>query len=62
MSEETLKHAFEPLFTTKKGRDTGLGLAAAHQIVTAHAPMYHPIYPSSRYTALAAAGAFGGRG
>jgi PAS domain S-box-containing protein len=36
MSEETLKHAFEPLFTTRKGRGTGLGLAVAHQIVTAH--------------------------
>ena len=36
MSEETLKHAFEPLFTTKKGRGTGLGLAIVHQIATAH--------------------------
>lgn len=36
MSAETLKHAFEPLFTTKKGRGTGLGLAIVHRIVTAH--------------------------
>ena len=36
MSEETLKHLFEPLFTTKKGQGSGLGLAIVHQIVTAH--------------------------
>jgi CheY-like chemotaxis protein len=36
MSEETLKHLFEPLFTTKKGHGSGLGLAIVHQIVNAH--------------------------
>jgi two-component system cell cycle sensor histidine kinase/response regulator CckA len=35
MSEETLRHAFEPLFTTKKN-GTGLGLAVTHQIVLRH--------------------------
>ncbi len=35
MSEETLRHAFEPLFTTKKN-GTGLGLAVAHQVVRRH--------------------------
>jgi PAS domain S-box-containing protein len=35
MSDETLRHIFEPLFTTKKS-GTGLGLAVAHQIVQRH--------------------------
>ncbi|HYU27324.1 MAG TPA: ATP-binding protein, partial [Thermoanaerobaculia bacterium] len=35
MSEETLRHIFEPLFTTK-GSGTGLGLAVAHQVVERH--------------------------
>lgn len=35
MSEETLRHAFEPLFTTKK-KGTGLGLAVTHQVVQRH--------------------------
>jgi PAS domain S-box-containing protein len=35
MSEETLRHAFEPLFTTKKS-GTGLGLAVTHQVVQRH--------------------------
>lgn len=35
MSEETLRHAFEPLFTTKKN-GTGLGLAVTHQVVQRH--------------------------
>jgi CheY-like chemotaxis protein len=35
MPEETLRHIFEPLFTTK-GSGTGLGLAVAHQVVERH--------------------------
>ena len=35
MSEETLRHIFEPLFTTKTS-GTGLGLAVAHQVVERH--------------------------
>jgi PAS domain S-box-containing protein len=35
MSPETLRHAFEPLFTTKKS-GTGLGLAVTHQVVQQH--------------------------
>jgi PAS domain S-box-containing protein len=35
MSEETLRHIFEPLFTTKC-TGTGLGLAVAHQVVQRH--------------------------
>jgi two-component system cell cycle sensor histidine kinase/response regulator CckA len=35
MSEETRRHIFEPLFTTKKS-GTGLGLPLAHQIVARH--------------------------
>jgi nitrogen-specific signal transduction histidine kinase/CheY-like chemotaxis protein len=35
MSEETLRHALEPLFTTKKS-GTGLGLAVTHQVVLRH--------------------------
>jgi two-component system cell cycle sensor histidine kinase/response regulator CckA len=35
MSEETLRHIFEPLFTTKKN-GTGLGLPVAHQVVQLH--------------------------
>jgi two-component system NtrC family sensor kinase len=34
MSEETLKHIYEPFFTTKKGhRGTGLGLSITYGIV-----------------------------
>ena len=35
MSPETLRHIFEPLFTTKKN-GTGLGLPVAHQVVLRH--------------------------
>jgi PAS domain S-box-containing protein len=38
MTEETLRHAFEPLFTTKKS-GTGLGLAVTHQVVQRHGGM-----------------------
>ena len=33
MSEETLKHIYEPFFTTKKGHGTGLGLSITYGIV-----------------------------
>lgn len=33
IASDVLPHIFEPLFTTKKGTSTGLGLAAAQQIV-----------------------------
>jgi signal transduction histidine kinase len=36
MSPETIRMAFEPLFTTKQAGGTGLGLAIAHQIVRQH--------------------------
>jgi len=36
MSEETMRHVFEPLFTTKKSGGTGLGLAIAHQVIEGH--------------------------
>jgi PAS domain S-box-containing protein len=36
MGRETLKHIFEPLFTTKRS-GTGLGLPVAHQVVLRHA-------------------------
>ncbi len=35
MDEETVKHAFEPLFTTR-ARGTGLGLAIVQKIVEEH--------------------------
>ena len=35
MKPETLRHMFEPLFTTKKN-GTGLGLAVTHQVVLRH--------------------------
>lgn len=36
MPEHVLRHAFEPLFTTKQNGGNGLGLAVAHQVVTRH--------------------------
>lgn len=34
--ESVLPHVFEPLFTTKTTKGTGLGLAVAHQVVARH--------------------------
>lgn len=39
MPEHVLRHAFDPLFTTKQNGGTGLGLAVAHQVVTRHGGM-----------------------
>jgi len=36
MPEHVRRHAFDPLFTTKRNGGTGLGLAVAHQVVTRH--------------------------
>ena len=36
MPEHVMRHAFDPLFTTKQNSGTGLGLAVAHQVVTRH--------------------------
>lgn len=36
MPEDVLRHAFDPLFTTKQIGGTGLGLAVAHQMIAKH--------------------------
>ncbi|HKR66348.1 MAG TPA: PAS domain S-box protein [Thermoanaerobaculia bacterium] len=36
MAEDVLRHAFDPLFTTKQIGGTGLGLAVAHQVMAKH--------------------------
>ena len=36
ISPDVLPRIFEPLFTTKRGGGTGLGLAVAHQVVAHH--------------------------
>jgi nitrogen-specific signal transduction histidine kinase/CheY-like chemotaxis protein len=36
MPEDVLRHAFDPLFTTKQMGGTGLGLAVAHQVIAKH--------------------------
>ncbi|MFN2443327.1 MAG: ATP-binding protein [Thermoanaerobaculia bacterium] len=41
MSPETMFRIFEPFFTTREHAGTGLGLAVAHQIVTAHGGILH---------------------
>jgi PAS domain S-box-containing protein len=36
MPPNVRRHAFDPLFTTKQNRGTGLGLAVAHQVMARH--------------------------
>ena len=36
IAAEVLEHIFEPMFTTKRAGDTGLGLAVVRQITSEH--------------------------